>query len=148
MRVMLYWGMVLYCCYLSANVLAVVNTPDVMICVPENIIVCESDKKACNDIPVVDVDGPYSVKVDLKSKKTETFAGSQKVSAGKIDHIEHVDQLLFLSSYQKEHRGKKFPHSWNAVIDLQTGKLTFTSVANGVGFMLNGSCSQSKGGKP
>lgn len=148
MRMTLYGFSILCCCCFSISVIAAENKPKAMTCIPNNILVCESDKLNCITVPVVNIDGAYSVIVNLEKKKTETFAGSRNISAGKIDRLEYTDKLIFLSGYQKEHRDKKLPHSWNAVIDPHTGQLTFSSVANGIVFILNGVCTENRGDKP
>ena len=117
-------------------------------CTPTKILLCETDKENCDNIPVVAIDGAYLLKVDLKKKFSETFAGTQKVSETKIDRIETHGNLLFLYGYQDDYQGKPLPHSWTAVIDPQTDRLTVTSVANGIGYMLNGHCNTGKGDKP
>jgi len=148
MRTNVYKCFVLCSSFLVGNVSAADIKIDAMQCTPKAILVCDAVNLKCEKVPIVNINGTYSVMVNLKKKFTETYEGNHKVAENKIGRIELHDKLIFLSGYREEHRGKHLPHSWIAVIEPRSGQLTYTSVADGIGLMLSGTCVESKGGKP
>jgi len=144
----MYYCFVLGSCFWFASAVAENNKIDAMQCTPKAILACDAVNLKCEKIPIVNINGAYSVNVNLKSKFTETYEGKSKVSESKIDAVDFQEELIFLSGFQKEHRGKHLPHSWIAAINPRSGQLTYTSVADGIALMLSGACVQSNGGKP
>ena len=138
------------CGYIAqpASAVSADTPPSYAECTPTKLNSCGSDKENCESIPIVTVDGAYLLKIHLNKKYSETFAGTEKVSQAKIDRIDNHSDLLFLYGYQDEYHGKPLPHSWTAVLDPQTGRLTVSSVANGMGYILNGDCNIAGEGKP
>ncbi len=134
-------------CFISiaTNAFSAQQKINYMECRPKQLLLCEAEKNKCENIPVVNADGEYIVKINFQKKMTETFEGNKKVAGSKIDRIEYDDELIFLTGYREQHDGKRLLRNWNAVIDTQSGRLTFTSVANGIGFMLSGLCADGKG---
>ena len=132
----------------TGTVFSAETQPGFMECTPTKLNLCTIDKDNCESIPIVTVDGSYLLKIHLAKKYTETFAGSEKVSKANIERIENHSELLFLYGYQDDYHGEPLPHSWTAVIDPQSGRLTVSSVANGMGYILNGDCNIAGEGKP
>lgn len=121
-------------------------TPEFIDCTPKTIFLCTADKDSCDSVPVVDVQGAHRIRVDLKKKTTQTFEGTVKISEAKIGRIERHDDLLFLQGYEAARKGQRILYGWTAIIDPHTGRLTASSIANGLGFILNGSCRVVNGG--
>lgn len=119
-----------------------------MECTPTKLNLCAADNDNCESIPIVTVDGPYLLKIHLTKKYSETFAGTQKVTETKIDRIENHNDLLFLYGYRDEYHGETLPNSWTAVIDPKAGRLTVSSVANGMGYIIIGECTSGIEGNP
>jgi hypothetical protein len=136
------------CITFTTNVFSADSVPDYFECSPEKIFLCEADKDKCANIPVINIDGAYSINIDLINKSWSSFEGSEKFSEGTVERFERHEDLVFLHGFQDMRRGEKLPHSWTAVISTKTGQLTITSVANGTGFTLTGHCTISMGGQP
>jgi hypothetical protein len=145
---MRYRYFVLCNCFWFASAVADNIKIDAMQCTPKAIVACDAVNLKCEKIPIVTIDGAYLVNVNLKRKFTETYEGNSKVSESKIDGIDRQGELIFLSGFRTEHRGKQLPHSWIAVINPLSGQLTYTSAADGIGLMLSGTCVEGKAGKP
>ena len=122
-------------------------TPEFIDCTPKTIFLCAADINACDSVPVVDVQGAYRIRLDLKKRVTETFEGAVKLSEAKIERIERQDDLLFLQGHEATRKDQRLPRSWIAIIDPGTGRLTISAATNGLGFVLNGNCSGGKGGE-
>lgn len=148
MRTKMYYGFVFCCCFAFTSAVADNINIDVMQCTPKAILACDAVNLKCEKIPIVNINGAYSVNLNLKKKFTETYEGKSKVAESKIEGVDIQEGLIFLSGYKEEHRGQHLPHSWIAAINPQSGQLTFTSVADGIALMLSGTCVKSKGGKP
>ena len=116
-------------------------------CTPNQIFMCEAGSKNCNSIPVVDIDGVYLLKINIKKKFSETYVGANKISESKIDRVESHSGLLFLHGFKtaEESENVHLAHSWSAVIDMDLARLTVTSVASGFGVVLIGDCNVEKG---
>lgn len=146
MRKMIYGYLALCGVGVCTNVaLAAGSKISALECVPHTILMCEVSKTTCEPVPVTDIEGRHVIKVDLQKKSYQTYQGSQRVVTGAISRIERQQALIIMSGYRDQFHDSKHPYGWNAVIDSQTGQLTVTSVANGLGFMLSGVCKQSRG---
>lgn len=136
------------CLAQPASVVSADTAPSYAECTPTKLNLCASDKENCESIPIVTVDGRYLLKIHLTKKYSETLAGSEKISEAKIGRIETHSDLLFLYGFQDDYHGKPLPHSWTAVLDSLSGRLTVSSVANGIGYILSGNCSIAREDKP
>lgn len=134
------------CLPLTSTAFSAIASSDFFECTPAKIRFCVSENEQCDNIPVYSTDDEtYTIKINLKKKLSETFAGANRLSETKIDRMKRLDQLLFLYGFEKHQDDKSDPHSWSAIIDLQSGHLTVTRISNGIGSVLNGVCHAGKG---
>jgi hypothetical protein len=130
---------------LATTTNAVASPPDLIECKPSRVYDCVANTADCDSMPVSDVQGAHLLKIDLHDKRAETFAGDKNVAATRIDRIERDRQLLFLYGFELQPKDELSAHSWNAIINLQTGGLTVTRVADGVGAVMHGRCDVGNG---
>ena len=121
------------------------SPPDPLECIPSRVYHCVSNTTDCDSVPVSNDQGIYLLKINLQDKRAETFEAEKKVAETRIDRIQREDQLLFLYGFELHENDRVSAHSWNAIINLQSGVLTVTRVADGIGAVMHGSCKVRKG---
>jgi hypothetical protein len=122
------------------------SPPTLIECIPSRVYDCVAKEGDCDSMPVSNVQGTYLLKINLQERRSQTFEGEKKVAETRIDRIKQEAQLLFLYGFELHENDQVTTHSWNAIINLQTGGLTVTRVADGVGAVMHGSCKVGKGG--
>lgn len=124
------------------------SPPALIECKPSRVYNCVANTHDCDSMPVITDQGAYVLKINLQGKRAETFEAEKKVAETRIDRIQRKDQLLFLYGFELDENDRVSAHSWNAIINLQNGRLTVTRVADGVGAVMHGGCDLEKGGAP
>jgi hypothetical protein len=136
------------CCgvLLATTAHAMKLTPGLIACMPSRVFDCVGNTNDCDSIPVSNIQGTYSIKINLPEKRSETFEGEKKVAESRIDRIAQEEQLLFLYGFELHDSDQLTVYSWSAIINLHTGGLTVTRVSDGVGAVMRGNCEVGKGG--
>lgn len=131
---------------LLAATYSVASPPALIECKPSRVYNCVANTHDCDSMPVSTDQGTYVLKINLQGKRAETFEAEGKVAETRIDRVQQEDGLLFLYGFELDENDRVSAHSWNAIIDLQTGRLTVTRVADGVGAVMHGNCGIEKAG--
>ena len=114
------------------------QSPQQLTCIPDQLFRCEPDEKKCLTIPIVKALGNTKIVIDLAGREVRSYADDKLLSHSDISSIEYENDLIYLAGkgygYDKAHR------VWNAIVDLQSGRLYSTSITTGAGHVIYGQC--------
>lgn len=133
---------------LCATTYSIASPPDLIECMPSRLYDCVANTDDCDSIPVSNIQGVHLLKIDLRGMRSDTFEGGKKIAGTRIDRVKQEEQLLFLYGFEINEKDERSAHSWNAIINMQNGRLTVTRVSDGVGAVMHGSCKIGKVSTP
>ncbi|NOQ63509.1 MAG: hypothetical protein GQ582_03240 [Methyloprofundus sp.] len=113
-------------------------SPQQLTCLPEQLFRCEPDEQKCLTIPIVKELGNTKIVIDLAEREVKSYTDDKLLSHSNISSIEYENDLIYLAG--KGYGYDKALRVWNAIVDLQSGRLYSTSITTGAGHVIYGKC--------